>query len=125
LLSTTSRVIRLPHHIAQSSELRRNEPAPVSLSESIGSCEGDLEELLGDGGEGDPARRVDSGPNPEDALSRVDARARRIVELRYGLGGGRPRTLTEVGRELGVSRQRVRQLERQTLLELGRILDAA
>ena len=47
------------------------------------------------------------------------AAARRILELRYGLDGGQPRTLSQVAGELGVSRERVRRLETRTLLELA------
>lgn len=124
-LSTKSRLIRLPHHIAQSAELRRAEPPPVSLSEPAADGDVRLEELLSDDGDGDPARTVDSGPNTAIALSRLDDRAHRILELRYGLNGRRPRTLSEVAKELGVSRERVRKLETKTLLELGSVVDAA
>ena len=52
-------------------------------------------------------------------LAAIGARPRRILELRYGLDGGDPRTLEEVAAELGISRQRVRKLETRTLLELA------
>jgi RNA polymerase primary sigma factor len=111
--------------MAQSAELRRAEPAPVSLSEPVADGEVRFEELLSDGGEGDPARAIGDGPDAMAALSRLGPRARRIVELRYGFNGRRPQTLSQVAGELGVSRERVRQLERKTLLELGGLVDAA
>lgn len=53
------------------------------------------------------------------ALSEVEARDRRVVELRYGLEGGRPHSRTEIGRLLGISRERVRQLEGRALDRLS------
>jgi RNA polymerase primary sigma factor len=124
-LSTKSRLIRLPLHVAQSAELRRAEPRPISLSEPVADGDVRFEDLLSDDGEGDPARLVQDGPDATIVLSRLSARGRRILELRYGLNGRRPRTLSDVASELGVSRERIRQLERKTLLELGGLADAA
>ena len=53
------------------------------------------------------------------ALRRLDDRDRRVLELRYGLGGERQHLLAEVGRELGVSRERARQLEDRALRKLA------
>ncbi len=47
----------------------------------------------------------------EEALSMLTPRERKVIELRYGLDGKKPRTLEETGRELGLTRERVRQLE--------------
>ncbi len=52
------------------------------------------------------------------ALSQLTARERSVVILRYGIGDGRSRTLLEVGKELGISRERVRQLEMVALAKL-------
>jgi RNA polymerase primary sigma factor len=52
------------------------------------------------------------------ALSTLTSRERAVVSLRYGIGDGRSRTLLEVGRELGISRERVRQLEMVALMKL-------
>lgn len=54
------------------------------------------------------------------ALSILDPRERRIIALRYGLENGRPRTLEEVGREFGVTRERVRQIENRAAEKLRR-----
>jgi RNA polymerase sigma factor (sigma-70 family) len=51
-------------------------------------------------------------------LDILDDRERRIVELRYGLDGGGPRDLAEVGKEIGVTRERVRQIEARVLSKL-------
>ncbi len=53
------------------------------------------------------------------ALERLDERERRVLELRYGLGGERQHVLAEVGGVLGVSRERARQLETRALAKLG------
>ncbi|MBA3825089.1 MAG: sigma-70 family RNA polymerase sigma factor [Ktedonobacterales bacterium] len=52
------------------------------------------------------------------ALSNLTQRERDVVRLRYGIGDGRSRTLLEVGKELGISRERVRQLEMVALAKL-------
>jgi RNA polymerase primary sigma factor len=53
-----------------------------------------------------------------DALERLDPRMRHVLELRFGLSGSEPRTLEEVGEGLGITRERVRQLEARALREL-------
>jgi len=71
-------------------------------------------------------------PLPEDAahtgsraavlrncLDFLNDRQRRVLELRYGLDGGQPRTLDEIGVVFNVTRERVRQIESQSLKELG------
>jgi len=57
----------------------------------------------------------------ERALARLTPRTRRIIELRYGLGGGEPMLLEAVGREVGLTRERVRQLEQEALTQLARL----
>jgi RNA polymerase primary sigma factor len=54
----------------------------------------------------------------QSALERLSDRMRHVLELRFGLTGGIPKTLEEVGSELGVTRERVRQLESRALREL-------
>jgi RNA polymerase primary sigma factor len=53
-----------------------------------------------------------------DALKLLNPRMRRVLELRFGLGEVRPKTLEDVGKELGITRERVRQLESRALREL-------
>jgi len=94
---------------------------PVSLETPVG--EGDS--MYGDMLEDVNAERPEvalverfRGTDLEAALDALNERMRRVVELRFGLGGERTRTLEEVGVELGVTRERVRQLETRALREL-------
>jgi len=54
----------------------------------------------------------------DDVLGTLDQREQQVVRLRYGLDDGRPRTLDEIGREFGLSRERIRQIERETMAKL-------
>ena len=55
---------------------------------------------------------------------RCRAREREVIELRYGIVGGRSRTLEEVGRAFNITRERVRQIENRTLKKLQTLPDA-
>ena len=57
------------------------------------------------------------------ALDQLSPRKRRIVELRFGLAGGEPMMLEAVGREVGLTRERVRQLEAEALTQLSAMPD--
>jgi len=65
----------------------------------------------------------------KEALQRIlctlSHRERRVLELRYGLDGQHPRTLDEVGRTFNVTRERIRQIENQSLKKLRALADAA
>ncbi len=54
----------------------------------------------------------------ERALAMLEPREREVIQLRYGLTGGGPRTLSDVGRQLEVTRERIRQIERRALTKL-------
>ena len=54
----------------------------------------------------------------EDVLNTLSDRERRVLELRFGLIDGRSRTLEEVGRDFGVTRERIRQIEAKALRKL-------
>ncbi len=54
----------------------------------------------------------------EDVLNTLSERERRVLELRFGLIDGRSRTLEEVGRDFGVTRERIRQIEAKALRKL-------
>ena len=51
-------------------------------------------------------------------LDSLEAREAAVVRMRYGLDGGQPKTLDEIGREFKLSRERIRQIERETMAKL-------
>jgi RNA polymerase sigma factor (sigma-70 family) len=107
---------------------------PVSLDALVGDDEetrlGDLvEDVDAVGPEAAVVERL-GRERIDSLLSRLDPRSADVLRARYGLGDGREQTLTEIGLRIGLSRERVRQLERQALHDLRRIavaegLDAA
>ena len=108
------------------SEVLRLAQEPVSLHAPVGEEEdvalGDLIE------DGDAASPVESAAflllreHLDGVLSTLGERERKVVQLRYGLADGRPRTLEEIGRIFGVTRERIRQIESKTL---GKLRDHA
>jgi RNA polymerase primary sigma factor len=95
---------------------------PVSLETPVGDED---DSSLGDFIEDDELQRphvaVDSkmrGEELQGVLSSLSHRERKVIELRYGIGGGEPMTLEEVGRYFGVTRERIRQIETRTLFKL-------
>jgi RNA polymerase sigma factor (sigma-70 family) len=95
---------------------------PVSLTTPIGS-DGDTElgDIVSDDLAPTPFDVVAEGllgSEVEKLLSGLDERERRILRLRYGLDRGEPRTLDEVGAELHLTRERIRQIERSALVKL-------
>ena len=81
-----------------------------------------LQDLIPDDQADNPAESVPQ-PSPatlvSQALSRLSERRRRILELRYGLDGSEPRTVQAIAGELGLTRERVRQIELSTLRRLS------
>ena len=85
-----------------------------------------LGELLHDDGARCPADVLldaDTLKHVMERIDRLDDRAARIIRLRFGLGGGEPMTLKEIGAELGLTRERVRQIEAETLANLALAID--
>jgi RNA polymerase primary sigma factor len=108
--------------LKQLEDVREVSRSVTSLDKPVGA-EGDA--TLGDilPGESPPADVELTLDLEQDALSRaLDAlpeRDRTVLELRYGLGGGEPQSLAGVGRELGLTRERVRQIEAAALANLA------
>ncbi|GAA1899754.1 sigma-70 family RNA polymerase sigma factor [Streptantibioticus ferralitis] len=57
----------------------------------------------------------------EDLIGRLDGRTASIIRARYGMDDGKERTLTEVGKQHGLTRERIRQIEKHALVELKRM----
>ncbi|MGW7069898.1 sigma-70 family RNA polymerase sigma factor [Streptomyces sp. NPDC054855] len=57
----------------------------------------------------------------DDLIGRLDQRTASIIKMRYGIDDGRERTLTEVGKQHGLTRERIRQIEKHALLELKKL----
>jgi RNA polymerase primary sigma factor len=103
-------------------EIQRLAQEPVSLETPVGLDEGSA---LGDFIEdaeaiepSDAAARALLSEAVGEALDELTERERQVVRLRFGLDDGQVRTLEEVGREFGVTRERVRQIEAKTLAKL-------
>jgi len=119
----------LPHEIAKESgfEVKRvNElldlvEDPVSLDTPVGDGDSIYGDLLEDVNSEQPdlvLAELLRGVELQLALDKLSDRMRHVLELRFGLAGATPKTLEDVGTELGVTRERVRQLESRALREL-------
>jgi RNA polymerase primary sigma factor len=109
-------------------QIRRSSQTPVSLEKPVGDEEeSEFGHFITD----------ESAPLPDEAaetalrretleklLHKLSVREREVLILRYGLDGKHPRTLDEVGRTFNVTRERIRQIENQTLKKLRALADA-
>jgi RNA polymerase primary sigma factor len=109
-------------------QIRRSSQTPVSLEKPVGDEEeSEFGHFITD----------ESAPLPDEAaettlrretleklLHKLSVRERQVLVLRYGLDGKHPRTLDEVGRTFNVTRERIRQIENQTLKKLRALADA-
>ncbi|MDG4858243.1 sigma-70 family RNA polymerase sigma factor [Streptomyces sp. T-3] len=98
---------------------------PVSLNMSVDD-DGDTQfgDLLEDTSAVSPEQSVLTllrSEELDDLIGRLDQRTASIIKMRYGIEDGRERTLTEVGKEHGLTRERIRQIEKHALLELKRL----
>jgi RNA polymerase primary sigma factor len=95
---------------------------PVSLHEPLGGDgERALEDFLDDPGADNPGQMVDQHllrDRIAEVLRSLTPREREVIELRFGLRDGHPRTLEEVARAYGITRERIRQIEARGLLKL-------
>ena len=105
---------------ARAVELARATLRPVSLDAVIDGDDLALGDLLASNLEepDDALERLAVADLVRHGLAELPERTRRVLELRFGLADGPPLTLGEIGRELGVSRERVRQLEADGLRRL-------
>jgi RNA polymerase primary sigma factor len=94
---------------------------PVSLETPVGDGDSLYSDLIEDENTQQPeAATAESHQSVElrEALDRLEPRLRDVLERRFGLAGSNPQTLEFIGKELGITRERVRQLETRALKEL-------
>ena len=144
MVETINKLVRIQRQLLQ--ELGR-EPTPEEIGEEMGLTAERVREIqkISAGarfpgnahrrGGGLPARRLHRGRRRRGAARRCQLlsmlqeqlskvldglaeRERKVISLRFGLEDGHPRTLEEVGREFGVTRERIRQIESKTLAKL-------
>ena len=103
-------------------EIKKIAQEPVSLETPIGEEE---DSHLGDFIEDEDAPAPASAASYmllrdqlDNVLDTLTDREKRVLELRFGIEDGRPRTLEEVGKEFGVTRERIRQIEAKALRKL-------
>jgi RNA polymerase primary sigma factor len=108
--------------------VKRSAQAPISLEKPIGDEEqSEFGQLIADEQAESPYERAVQILTKEalrEALENLSYRERRVLELRYGLGGEHPSTLEEVGRAFNVTRERIRQIETQSLKKLQSLHEA-
>jgi RNA polymerase primary sigma factor len=108
--------------------IKRSAQAPISLDKPVGDEEeSEFGQFIADEQAESPYERaveILTKQALRDALENLTYRERRVLELRYGLGGEHPRTLDEVGRTFNVTRERIRQIENQSLKKLQTLPEA-
>ncbi|HEX7104902.1 MAG TPA: RNA polymerase sigma factor [Acidothermaceae bacterium] len=106
----------------QIEEMLRNARQPVSLDNPVGDDEdtrlGDLIEDAEAPGAHDAIEYQAMIDTIHRALAGLDPRESRVLALRFGLVGGRPHTLDEIGQDVGLTRERIRQIEKEALAKL-------
>jgi RNA polymerase primary sigma factor len=109
-------------------EMRRIAQAPISLERPIGEGEdSEFGDLIEDDGSVSPLEQTIDNMRRASlarALGALPARERGVISMRYGLDGEEPKTLEEVGRAFGLTRERIRQIETHTLRKLKALPEA-
>ena len=108
--------------------LKHTARAPISLEKPVGDDdESEFGQFIADDHAESPYEQAVEALTREalgEALESLSYRERRVLELRYGLGGEQPQTLDEVGRAFQVTRERIRQIENQSLKKLQHLPQA-
>ena len=108
--------------------IKRSAQAPVSLQQPVGDEEeSEFGQFIADQHAESPYEHAAETLTNEalrNALEKLSYRERRVLELRYGLGGEHPRTLNEVGRTFNVTRERIRQIENHSVKKLQSLAEA-
>ena len=109
-------------------QIMRSSQTPISLEKPVGDEEeSEFGHFITDENAPLPDEVADEAMRKEllrKVLSTLSHRERRVLELRYGLDGEHPRTLDEVGRTFNVTRERIRQIENQSLKKLRALGDS-
>jgi len=109
-------------------DILRMSQQPISLEKPIGEEEeSELGDFVEDQAAESPFEIASENLRKENvhrALAALPQREREVIEMRFGLTGGRPRTLEEVGRAFNVTRERIRQIENHTLKKLESLPEA-
>jgi RNA polymerase primary sigma factor len=109
-------------------DIMRIAQLPVSLERPVGEeDDSELGDFVEDETAESPFELASENLRRENvrrALNALPAREREVIEMRYGLGGNKARTLEEVGRAFGVTRERIRQIENNTLKKLEGLPEA-
>jgi RNA polymerase primary sigma factor len=110
-------------------QILRSSQTPVSLEKPVGDEEeSEFGHFLTDENEPLPDEAAETALRKEaleKILGMLSYRERRVLELRYGLNGEHPCTLDEVGRTFNVTRERIRQIENQSLKKLRALAESA
>jgi RNA polymerase primary sigma factor len=126
--STAEIAVDLEMGIEEVEQIRRSAQTPVSLEKPVGDEEeSEFGHFLTDESAPLPDEQAEVALRREALLSILDSlspRERAVLELRYGLDGQQPRTLDEVGRAFNVTRERIRQIEHQSLKKLRALAEA-
>ena len=108
--------------VAKVSDLLDHSRDPVSLDMPVGNEEeAPLGDFIEDAEAADAESAVIFGLLQDDlrrVLATLEHREQEVIRLRYGLDDGQPRTLDQIGRSFGLSRERVRQIEREVMVKL-------
>ena len=108
--------------------IKRSAQSPVSLEKPVGDEEdSELGDFVEDDGAVSPFETASENLRRQNiyrALETLPRREREVIALRFGIGGGKPLTLEEVGRAFNVTRERIRQIENHTLKKLESMPEA-
>jgi RNA polymerase primary sigma factor len=120
--------LELEMTVEEVEQIRRTSQTPVSLEKPVGDDEeSEFGHFIEDESEPLPDEKAALTLRNESlarAMQMLGERERRVLEMRFGLNGEAPRTLDEVGRAFNVTRERIRQIENQSLKKLRSLAEA-
>jgi RNA polymerase primary sigma factor len=113
--------------VAKIEKLRRAAVRPASLDAPLGdNGDSTVSEVIADENAGSPFEHLLGSSEQEligSLVAKLPEREARIISFRFGLDGGKERTLEEVGRKFNLTRERIRQLQNLALAKLRRMLE--